>query len=194
MLRRQLHQSPARVNQRHPRPHPRKRHRRTLVNLHLQAVRNKAHHAGRFHPWNLLQLNLLLRQRNEEDVAPNVGAHHFHNLSLAYVLHARDFNVVARFHAEAPRMFAIVIQRGRGQPAYANQGSSHNGPQQTIRGFLGKRTSAGGNPLLPAQERRFLIHIQVNEARVIHLLARSLSAGWVQLLLQDGGTRLPRHQ
>jgi hypothetical protein len=40
---------------------------------------------------------------------------------------------------------------------------------------------------LPAQKRRFLVHIQVDEARVIHLLARGFSAGWVQLLLQDGG-------
>ena len=113
MLRRQLHQRSASVDQRHARSHARERHRSALVNFDLQAVGNKAHHAGRFHPRNLLQLRLLLRQRNKKNVAPNVGAHHFHDLRLGHVLHARDFNVVARFHAEAPRVLAVVIQPGR---------------------------------------------------------------------------------
>src|SRR6266849_4846694 len=43
------------------------------------------------------------------------------------------------------------------------------------------------------QERRFLVYIQVDQTRVVQFLARSLGAGWVQLLLQDGRT-LPRHQ
>ena len=60
--------------------------------------------------------------------------------------------------------------------------------------FFGKRTAAGGDTLLPAQEGRFLVYIQVDQTRVVELLARRLSAGWVQLLLQDGAAGLPRHQ
>ena len=204
MLRRQLHQRSASIDQRHSRPDPGKCHRRALVDLDLQAVGNKSHHAGRFHPRNLLQLRLLLRQRNEKDVAPDIGAHHFHDLRLGHVLHAGDFNVVARFHAEAPRVLAIVIQPGRAESGHAHRASRHGGPQQTVCSFLRKRTSAGGDPLLPAQKRRFLVHIQVDQTRVVHLqimpaqimetLARRFSAGWVQLFLQDGGARFPRHQ
>jgi hypothetical protein len=47
---------------------------------------------------------------------------------------------------------------------------------------------------LPAQEGRFLVDIQIHQARVVELLARWSGAGWVQLLLQDGATGLPRHQ
>ncbi len=114
-----------------------------------------------------------------------------------------DFNVVARFHAEAPRALAIVIQPRRRQRRHTARRRRRGSPQQTVRSFFRKRTSAGGDALLPAQERRFLVYIQVDQARIVHLqimpsqimeTARSLSAGRVQLLLQDGGTRLPRHQ
>ena len=126
---------PPRVDQRHARPHPGECHWRALVNFHLQAVGHKPHHAGRFHPWNLLQLRLLLRQRNEKNVAADVGAHHFHDLRLGHVLHARDFDVVARFHAEAPRALAIVIQRRRSQRQLRNI-MPRPRPRPTANGLL----------------------------------------------------------
>ena len=85
------------------------------MNFNLQPVRYKTHHAGRFHPWDLIQLGFLLGQWDKEDVATNIGAHHFHDLSLGHVLHAHDFDVVARFDAKPPGALAIVIERRRGQ-------------------------------------------------------------------------------
>jgi len=43
---------------------------RALMNLDAQAIRHKAHHAGRFHPGNLLQLLLALGQRDEKMLRP----------------------------------------------------------------------------------------------------------------------------
>jgi len=50
----------------------------------------------------LLELRFLLRQRDEENVAADVGAHDVHDLGLGHVLHAGDFQVVAGLDAEAP--------------------------------------------------------------------------------------------
>ena len=116
MLLRQLHQRAAGVNQKDPRANARKCHRRPLMNLDLQAVGHEPHHAGRLDPRDLFQLSFLLAQRYKKDVATNVGAHDFHDLRLGHVLHALDVDVVARLDAEAPRTFAVVIQRRSTNP------------------------------------------------------------------------------
>ena len=85
---RQLHQRSAGIDQGNSRAHAGKCDRRALVNFNLQPVGDEAHHAGRFHPGNLFELRFLLGQRDEENVASDVGAHHFHDLRLGHVLHA----------------------------------------------------------------------------------------------------------
>ena len=162
-----------------------------LVNLDFQAVGYKAHHAGRLNPRDLLQLRPLLGQRDEEDVAPDVGAHHLHDLRLGHAFHARDFDVIARLHPKAPRALAIVVKPAGAQSRRAQYPGRNDGPFQPVCSFFGKSATAGWDTLLPAQKRRFLIHVQVDQARVVNLLARRLlvvspSAGRVQLFLQDG--------
>ena len=80
------------------------------MNFDPQAVGHKAHHAGRFDPWNLFQLRLLLGKGNKENVSANVGAHHFHDLRLGDVFHSGDFDVVAGLDAETPGALAVVIE------------------------------------------------------------------------------------
>ena len=112
MLLRQLHQRAAGIDQQNARADAGEGDRSALVNFNLEAVGDEAHHAGRLDPGNLFELRLLLRERDEENVAANVGAHHFHDLRLGHVLHAGDFDVVARLDAEAPGVLA-VFDRGR---------------------------------------------------------------------------------
>jgi hypothetical protein len=56
-----------------------------------------------------------------------------------------------------------------------------------------KWTAPGGDPLLPAQKWRFLLYVEVHQARVIEPALR-FPRRRVQLFLQDGGARFPRHQ
>ena len=194
MLLRQLHQRAAGIDQSNVRPNAREGDWGALVNLHLQAIGNEAHDARRFHPWNLFELRFLLGQRDKENIAANVGAHHLHDLRLGDILHAADFDVVARFDPEPPRMLAVVVQSGGGNCSDTQKHRGDRRPQQAAGSFLGKRAAAGGDTLLSAQKRGFLVHIQVNQARVVEFLARRRDAGWVQLLLHDGGTTFSRHQ
>jgi hypothetical protein len=126
-------------------------------------------------------------------------AHHFHDLRLGHVFDAGHVNVVARFHTEAPGALAVLVQTGGDDGDRTQDRGRGRGPEQAVCGLFRKRTAAGGDTLLPAQEGRFLVYIQVDQARVVELLAsrfkvRMLGAGWVQLLLQDGAARLPRHR
>ena len=123
---------------------------------------------------NLFELRFLLGERDEENVAADVGAHHFHDLRLGHVLHAGDFNVVARLDAETPRAFAVVINSDRRRVRRHREHTGGDaGPEQAIGSFLRKRAATGGDALLPAKKRRFLVYIQVNQARVVQFLARA---------------------
>ena len=84
----QFHQRAPGVDQRNVRADAGKGNRRALMNLDAQAIGDKAHHARRFHPRNLLQLLFALRERNEKNVAANISAHHFHDLRVRDVLGA----------------------------------------------------------------------------------------------------------
>ena len=86
---RKFHQIAAGVDERDVRADAGEGHWRALVNLDAQAVRNKAHHAGRLDPRNLLELLFATGERNEEDIAADVAAHHFHDLSVRDVLRRR---------------------------------------------------------------------------------------------------------
>ena len=199
VLLRQIHERAAGVDQRDARADAGEGHRGALVDFNLQAVGHEAHHAGRFDPGNLLELRFLLRQRNKENVAANIGAHHFHDLRFGHVLHARDFNVVARLHAKAPGVLAVLIQGGGNNCGDAQNGCGNRSPEEAAGSFFRKRTAAGRDTLLPAQKWRFLVRIQVDQARIVEILAWRLvprvdGAGRVQLFLRDGGTAFSRHQ
>ena len=164
------------------------------MDFDLEPVGDEAHDAGRFHPGNLFELCFLQRQRDEENIASDIGAHDFHDLRLGNILHAADFNVVAGFHAKAPGALTVLVQGGGGDCGHAQNRSREGCPQESTCSLFGKRAAAGRDTLLPAQEGRFLVYIQVHQARVLEFLARRLGAGWVQLLLQDGAAGFPRHQ
>lgn len=107
----EFHYRAAGVDQRDARSEPRKGYRRALVDLHTEPVGNETHHARRFHPGDLLELNFALRQRNEEDVAADIAAHHFHDLRLGDMLGAGDFNLVAGIDAKTPGVFSVAVER-----------------------------------------------------------------------------------
>ena len=108
---REFHDRAAGIDQRNARSDPRKGNRRTLMDLDTKPVGHEAHYACRLHPGNLLELKLALGERNEEDVAADIAAHHFHDLRLRYMLSARDFNLIAGIDAETPGVFAVAIER-----------------------------------------------------------------------------------
>ena len=137
MLLRQFHQSSAGIDQRNARAHARECHRRALVNFDLQPVGHEAHHAGRFDPGNLFELRFLLGQRHEENVASDVGAHHFHDLRLGHILHADDFNVVAGLDAKAPGALAVFVQTGGHDRDDTQNCGRDRGPQQPAGSFSG---------------------------------------------------------
>src|SRR5205085_169289 len=81
--------------------------------IDFKAVRHETHNAGRLDPWNLLKLRFALCQRNKENIASDIAAHDFHDLGLGDVLRAGDFNLVAGVDSEAPRVFAVTVERAR---------------------------------------------------------------------------------
>jgi hypothetical protein len=95
-------------------------------------------------------------------------------------------------------MFAVMIERrdGSSTQEYAAQGK--DAPSQASGSLFRQRAPANGDALLPAQEGRFLFHVQVEHSRVIECAVgrrvRRLVGWWVQLLLRDGGTAFSRHQ
>jgi len=66
----QFHQHARGIDQRDVRADAGKGDWRALMNLDAQANSAKAHHAGRFHPGNLLQLLLALGQREKKMLRP----------------------------------------------------------------------------------------------------------------------------
>src|SRR5438067_4775367 len=91
-------------------------------------------------------------------------------------------------------MLSVMIERAGCHYRHAQNRCGCKTPQQPMSSLLGKRCAARRNAFLSAQKRGFLVHIQINETRVIEFLARGWSAGRVQLLLHDGGTAFSRHQ
>ena len=138
MLLRQFHQRATGIDQRNSRADAGKGDRRALVDFDSQAIGNEAHHAGRFHPGNLLELRFLLGERDEENVAADIGAHHFHDLRLGHVLHAGDVDVVARLDAETPGAFAVFVHSTGGECGGTEQHSCDTGPQEAVGSFLRK--------------------------------------------------------
>ena len=108
------------------------------MDFHAQAVGHEAHDAGRFDPWNLLQLQLALRERNKKDVAADVAAHDFHDLRVGDVLRAADFNLVASIDAKAPGVLAVAVERGGCDSDDGKNESREGYPLQAIGSFLGK--------------------------------------------------------
>ena len=159
----------------------------------LDAVGGKAHDAGRFDPGNLLKLLLTLIERNKEDVAADVAAHDFHDLAAGDVAQARHFNVVAGIQAKAPGVLAVVVQRTGADGKDCCDCDREHCPENLGCGFLGKRTASRGNTLLCAQEWRFLLRVQVEQASVIEIFARRSVGRGVQLIL-DGGRASSSHQ
>ena len=99
---------PAGIDQRDVRTNAGKGHRRSLVNLNAQAVREQSASRSPIRPRNLLQLLLALGERDEENVAADIAAHDFHDLRVRYVFSAGDFNLIARIDAEAPGVLAVA--------------------------------------------------------------------------------------
>ena len=107
------------------------------MNFNFEPVRNKPHDAGSFHPWNLLELGLALRQWNKKNVAPNVPAHDFHHLRASHVLKTGNLNVIAGFNPEAPRMFAVAVDKSGAEGCEHKQNSSHADPRQASGSLFG---------------------------------------------------------
>src|ERR1700730_17713373 len=132
------------------------------MNFNTQPIGNEAHHARRFHPWNLLQLLFALVQRNEEDVAADIAAHYFHNLGVRHVLDTGEFNLIAGINPETPRVLAVAVEAqtrcAEKRKKYECQGS----PQQARGRLFRKRSAADGDALLPAQKWGFLFGFEIN--------------------------------
>ena len=77
-------------------------------------------------------------QGNEENVAANVAAHDLHDLRAGHVLQAGDFDVIARFDAEAPGMFAVVVKRGDRRATQKDDNQGEDAPSQASGGFFGR--------------------------------------------------------
>jgi hypothetical protein len=164
------------------------------MNFNFEPVGDKAHDAGGFDPWNLLQLRFPLRQGHKENVAADVAAHDFHYLRAGDVLQAADFNVIARFNPESPGALAVVVKASNGQSTKKDNTESDGAPGQAGDSFPGERTTTNRDALLHPQEGRFLLHVQVEQARIVHFFAPWLVGQWVQVFLRDGGTDSPRRQ
>src|SRR4029077_10579109 len=147
-LARQFHQRTDVVSQQNPGTHSSKSHRRALVNFYFEPIGSESHDAGRFDPWNLLQLRFPLPKGHEENVAADVAAHDFHHLRARNVLQTADFNVVARLDAEAPGTLAIVVDRGDGHSTDEDDRENDGGPGQARHSFFGKGTATNGYALL----------------------------------------------
>src|ERR1035438_5263732 len=107
----QLHQIAARVDQGNVGANAGEGDGRAFMNLDAQTVGDKAHHAGRFDPWNLLQLLFARGERDKEDIAADVSAEYFHYLRVRDVLGAGDFDLLAGIDAKTPGMFAVTVDR-----------------------------------------------------------------------------------
>ena len=105
----QFHKNAGRIDQADARTDPRESDWSALVNFYLEPIGSKPHDTGGFHPWNLLELCFPLREGHEVNVAPDVAAHHFHDLRPSHILDASNLDVIARFDAEAPRALAVAV-------------------------------------------------------------------------------------
>src|SRR6185437_4391463 len=152
-------------------------HRRALLDLYLQVVRQEAHHRRRFHPGNLLQLLLALRQGDKEDIASDVTAHQVHDLGTADVVVATHFDVVAGFYGETPRVRAVLHGHAGYDGDQDEKNCDNRGPLQPVSGFPGERPSTYGDTLLRAQKRRFLLGFQVNQAGIVQRSGNILRTG-----------------
>ena len=191
---REFHQGAAGVDQGDVRSDPGEGDRRALVDFHAQTVRDEAHHAGGFHPGDLLKLRLSLGERDEEDVAADVAAHHFHDLRLGDVFRPGNLNLVAGIDAETPGMLAVAVECGVGCSENPEYEDAQRYPFQTTGGLFREGAAAGRDSSLAPEKRRFLFGFQIKQARVVEGLAVvSLSGKRVQLFLDDSGTRFPGH-
>ena len=164
------------------------------MDFNLQAVGHEAHHAGGLDPGNFLELRFAFAERDEEDVASDVAAHDFHDLGARNVVGAADFNVVARFDPETPVALAVVIKCRR-QPRRPRRQTPGRLP---TRPADAKSFSGGGRA---GPETRFCPRRKGDSSstsrstrRASSNLALRFARRRIQLFLQDGGTRFPRHQ
>ena len=169
-------------------------HRCALVDFNFEAVGNESHDAGRLHPGNLLELRLALGQRDEKDVAADVAAQNFHHLRTSDVVRAGNLDVVAGLNAKAPGTLAVAVERRSGHPSRAQKDKRQDSPLQPIDRFFGEGTAPNRDAFLPAQKRRLLIRIQVEQACVIPIGTSPPVCGWVKVFPRDGRTSFPRHQ
>src|SRR5208337_3826284 len=193
------HQRAPGVDQRNVRADAGKSHRSALVNLDAQPIGDKTHHTRRFHPRDLFQLLFALSQRNEENVAANISAHHFHDLRVRDVVSAGDLDLIARIDAKAPGVFPVAID-GRARSAQNPQNDERQDhPHQPVGSLWGKGSAPDRDALLTSQEWGFLLlFFQIDEPCVVERLTLASlalrNAGKrIQLFLYRGGTGCPRH-
>ena len=135
-------------------------------------------------------------ERNEENVAADVAAHHFHDLRVRHVLGAGDLDLIARVDAETPGVLAITVEARRRSAQNCKNDERQRDPLQAIGGLFGERSAADRDSFLPAQKWGFLLRFQIDDACVVERLALdgSLvvrmrhSRKRIQLFLDGGGT------
>src|SRR5450631_4428427 len=87
-----------------------------------------------------------------------------------------------------------MVKSGDASQAKQSADYCKRGPGQTSGCLFGDCIAADGDALLRAQEWRFLLRVQVEQARVVELFADRFVRVGIQLLLRDGGTAFPCHQ
>src|ERR1700690_3353888 len=112
-----------------------------------------------------------MRQRNKEDIAADVAAHHFHDLRVRNVLCAGDFALIAGIDTETPVMFAVAVEFGARSAQDSENDQRERGPLQSNGGFFWERSATGRDAFLPAQERRLFLFFKIDDARVVERFA-----------------------
>ena len=143
----------------------------------LQAIGQQAHDRGGLDPGNLLELLLALGERNEEDVAADVAAHHLHDLRVADVADAGDFDLVAGVEPEAPGIRAVAVGHERDPADYAGDRNHHQRDLQPVGGLARQRPAAHRNALLGAQKSRLFLGVEVEKTGVEGVVGLLASRG-----------------